>query len=68
MNGTDFGVTRFYTKQEVAEILRVSVKTITRYMKKGLPYRKILGTVRIPEDKFLAWMQNRGTNRNLKGH
>ena len=48
---------RLYTKKEVAQILQVSVRTVTRYMGYGLPYRKIRGTVRIPEDKFLEWVQ-----------
>ena len=50
--------TRLYTKQEVAQILRVSVITVTRYMGFGLPYKKIRGTVRIPEDKLLEWILN----------
>ena len=47
---------RLYTKQEVAQILRVSVRTITRYMGYGLPYKKIRGTVRIPENEFFEWV------------
>jgi excisionase family DNA binding protein len=53
------GITRFYTKQEVAEILRVSVKTVTRYMSYGLPYKKIRRSVRIPEDEFLKWLREK---------
>ncbi len=50
-------VARFYTKQEVAKILNVSVRTISRYMMNcGLPYKKIGGTVRIPGDKLIAWL------------
>ena len=50
-------VVRFYTKQEVAKMLKVSVRTINRYMMIcGLPYRKIGGTVRIPEDKLIDWL------------
>jgi excisionase family DNA binding protein len=56
MSKTNAGITRLYTKQEVAEILRVSVRTITRYMGCGLPYKKIGGTVRVPEDKLLKWL------------
>jgi excisionase family DNA binding protein len=52
-------VARFYTKQEVAEMLKVSVRTITRYMSCGLPYKKIGGTVRIPEDKLINWLGGR---------
>ncbi|MFQ5560955.1 MAG: helix-turn-helix domain-containing protein [Nitrospinota bacterium] len=52
---------RLYTKQEVADILQVSMRTINRYMLYGLPYRKIRGTVRIPEDKFLEWIHENGS-------
>ena len=53
-------VARFYTKQEVAKILKVSVRTISRYMMShGLPYKKICGTVRIQEDKLIAWLGER---------
>jgi excisionase family DNA binding protein len=52
-------ITRFYTKQEVAQILRVTVRTVTNYMARGLPYRKIHGTVRIPEDKFREWIEEK---------
>jgi len=47
------GITRFYTKKELAQILKVSERTIDTYMRQGLPYRKIGRTVRIPEDKLL---------------
>jgi excisionase family DNA binding protein len=57
MSQTNSTITRFYTKREVADILRVSVRTVTRYMGCGLPYKKIRGTVRIPEDKLLNWLK-----------
>ena len=60
MSANTTTITRFYTKQEVADILRVSVKTVTRYMVDGLPYKKVRGTVRIPEDKFLEWLDVKG--------
>lgn len=59
MNRTDSGITRFYTKQEVAEILRVSVRTISRYMEYGLPYKKIQGSIRISEDMLLKWLEEK---------
>ncbi len=61
MSLTNSGFTRFYTKQEVADILRVTVRTVTNYMARGLPYRKIHGTVRIPEDKFREWIEEKVT-------
>jgi excisionase family DNA binding protein len=52
-------ITRFYTKQEVADILRVSVRTVTRYMGYGLPYKKVRRSVRIPEDEFIEWLHEK---------
>ena len=60
MNENQSTITRFYTKQEVADILRVSVRTVTRYMGYGLPYKKIRGTVRIPEDGLKQWLRVEG--------
>jgi len=56
MSKTKSGITRFYTKGELAKILKVSDRTIDTYMRQGLPYRKIGRTVRIPEDKLLKWL------------
>jgi len=50
-------ITRFYTKQEVAEMLQVSLRTVSYYMGCGLPYTKVRRSVRIPEDKLLRWLQ-----------
>ena len=58
MNQTT-GITRFYTKQEVAQILRVTVRTVNHYMACGLPYTKIRRSVRIPEDKLMKWLQEK---------
>ncbi len=58
MNNT-IGMTKFYTKMEVAGILRVSPRTVERYMTYGMPYHKIYGTVRIPEDKLQKWLEKR---------
>ena len=51
------GVTRFLTKQEVAEILQVSLRTIEYYMGCGMPYTKVRRSVRIPEDKLMEWLK-----------
>jgi excisionase family DNA binding protein len=50
-------ITRFYTKQEVAEMLQVSLRTVSYYMGCGLPYTKIRRSVRIPEDKLMEWLK-----------
>ncbi len=52
---------RFYTKQEVAEMLQVSLRTINYYMACGLPYTKVRRSVRIPEDKLMEWLQEKNT-------
>ena len=55
------GITRLYTKQEAAEILRVSLRTVSHYIRCcGLPHRKIGRTVRIPEDQFRKWLAKEG--------
>jgi excisionase family DNA binding protein len=59
MSKTNPNITRFYTKQEVAKMLRVSMRTVTRYMHFGLPYRKIGGTVRIPENELFKWIREK---------
>ncbi len=47
--------------REVAETLRVSLRTVSRYISCcGMPHRKIGGTVRIPEDKLIKWLAKEG--------
>ena len=60
-------ITRFYTKQEVADILRVSLKTVTRCMACGLPYKKVGRSVRITEDKFIEWLKEENKMMGLEG-
>ena len=57
---TTTGITKFYTIDEVAKILRVCRRTVERYMACGMPYKKFRGSVRIPEDKLKAWMEEEG--------
>ena len=46
------------TKKEVAELLSVSIPTVDRYMKKGLPYNKIGKTVRFETQNVLDWARS----------
>lgn len=49
----------FYTPREVAEILRVDVKTIYAWMdERKLPYYRFIGAVRIPVNRFEEWKEN----------
>ena len=57
MNENKSTITRFYTKQEVADILKVSVRTVERYMNYGMPYTKIRGSVRIQECLLTKWLE-----------
>jgi excisionase family DNA binding protein len=62
---TDLNNNRLYTKKEVSKILRVSLRTIERYMAYGMPYKKIRGTVRIPENEFLKWIDQEGKKAEI---
>jgi excisionase family DNA binding protein len=47
------------TKQQVAEALKVSVPTVDRYMRRGLPFIKFddgNGTVRFDPDAVTSWV------------
>jgi len=57
---TTLSITKYYTKDEVAKILRVSRRTVERLLACGMPYRKFKGSVRIPEDELKAWMEEQG--------
>jgi len=46
------------TKKEIAEYLNVSVPTIDRYMRNGMPHVKLsTGTVRFELDKVKDWIE-----------
>jgi excisionase family DNA binding protein len=47
-------------KQELADILNLSVSMINKLMKKGLPYIKIGKSVRFDEKSVLNWIKERG--------
>lgn len=47
-----------FTKQELAEYLKVTIPTIDRYMKKGMPYIKLpTGTVRFDISEVEKWIK-----------
>ena len=52
------------TKQELAEILKVTVPTIDRYMKDGMPYMKFAtGKVRFELEEVKKWAyEKKGVN------
>jgi len=46
------------TKKELAEILKVTVVTVDRQMKKGMPYMKLSGgSVRFDLEEVKQWMK-----------
>ena len=48
------------TVKEVAEILRVSEKTVTRLMDQNdMPYIKVGGSRRVDQDAFAAWLESK---------
>ncbi len=51
----------YLTLEQVAALLQVSKKTLSRWAKKdaSLPVLRIKGTVRFPREKFLRWLRSR---------
>ena len=47
----------YMTEVELAEYLKVSTKTIQRLRRKGLPFAKMMGTVRYKKASVDKWMQ-----------
>jgi excisionase family DNA binding protein len=47
------------TKKEISIILNISVPTIDRLMKKGLPFIKIGKSVRFEDEKVLEWIKEK---------
>lgn len=45
------------TRNELAELLKVHVNTIDRYVKKGMPVIKVTGAVRFDLDDVMAWLK-----------
>lgn len=51
-----------YTTQELATILKVSDRTIMRWMKLGMPYMKAGRTTRFDLSDVSEWMKTRENN------
>jgi excisionase family DNA binding protein len=52
---------KLYTVNELAQVLKVSVRTLRREMEEGeLRYIKIRGRVRIREEDVQAYLQQKG--------
>lgn len=48
----------YLNKKEVAEKIGVSVPTVERYMRKGMPYYKVNGfLVRFKLDEVMNWIE-----------
>ena len=56
------------TAKEVEELLRIDVKTIYSYVKRGLlPYVKIQSNVRFLRSAILKWMEERQFKPGTRG-
>lgn len=55
------GTPYYLTSEEVAALLRVSEKTLSRWAAKdpSFPVLKIAGTVRYPRERLLRWLASR---------
>lgn len=52
--------TRLLKAREVEELTQIDVKTIYSYARRGLiPYVRIQGMLRFPEDAILQWIDER---------
>lgn len=51
------------SRGEFAKYLGVSIQTVDRARKKGMPTAKIMGVIRIPVNKAVAWMQTESKNQ-----
>src|SRR5438093_13258672 len=51
----------YLTAEEVAQLLRVSVKSVSRWAinDKSMPVLRIGGRVRFPRERLLAWLRSR---------
>lgn len=45
------------TKTELAEALKISMMSVNRHMKKGMPYYKVGELVRFDLDEVLDWFK-----------
>lgn len=53
----------FLTVKEVAEVLQVTDRSVANYLKRGLPYIKVGGIVRVHSADLRSWMlSHRRTN------
>lgn len=52
------------TKEELAEELKVSIPTIDRQMKIGMPHIKIGKAVRFELDEVVKWLKDKGNEEN----
>lgn len=50
---------KMLTKKELAAKLKLSIPTIDRLMKKGMPFFKIGKSVRFEEEEVLKWLKER---------
>lgn len=50
------------TKEELAELLQVTVRTIDNLRKKGMPFFKVGDKVRFNKEKVLKWLEEQESN------
>ena len=50
------------TKEEVADLLRVSQRTIDNLRQKGLPCFNVGRSIRFAEDDITAWLRSQSSN------
>lgn len=56
---------KLLNRKEVAELLRISLVTLTDWMKRGLPFHKQQGRVYFMESKVLEYIKSHSFKRHL---
>jgi excisionase family DNA binding protein len=62
-------IPRLLTAKEVEELIRIDVKTLYSYVRRGLiPYVRIESSVRFSEEEIIEWLEERAFHpRRLQG-
>lgn len=50
------------TKEEIAKLLKVTVRTVDRMRSEGMPYFKVGNAVRFRKEKVIQWLEQKGKN------
>ncbi|MEI6323785.1 MAG: helix-turn-helix domain-containing protein [bacterium] len=55
-------ILKYHTVKEVAVYMKVTTRTVSKWLKSGLPYHKVGGSVRIARIDFDKWILSHRTS------